>query len=210
MSALHSLRTFYVNAIHPRDPIVDGVQPIIGGQKIREDLTIPVMKVLSEVEFPTGQTTNRQPDTDRLHGRCTIGRCHKECNVQDSGSIAGALHQRRCETAESGTRRKVDYRHAGGLDRYSDRRNRSGSGNAVTARTRVSNAAQANAPATEVTEPGCVRGAVRTIQEPCGGPPVISSSPVSRHTLSPAASHRSVPPGAFTSAAQTSRLGSRW
>lgn len=72
----------YVNAIHPRDPIVDGVQPIIGGQKIREDLTIPVMKVLSEVEFPTAQTTNRQPDTDRFRTWWVTGTSHSENHMR--------------------------------------------------------------------------------------------------------------------------------
>ena len=72
----------YANAIHPRDPIVDGVQPIIGGQRIREDLTIPVMKVLSEVEFPGGQTTNRQPDTERFRTWWVTGTSHSENHMR--------------------------------------------------------------------------------------------------------------------------------
>jgi hypothetical protein len=73
----------YVNAIFPRDPaIVDGVQPIIGGQKIRTDLSIPVMKVLSEVEFPGSQTTNRQPDTDRFRTWWVTGTSHSENHMR--------------------------------------------------------------------------------------------------------------------------------
>src|SRR5262245_23650869 len=73
----------YVNAIHPRDPaILDGAEPIIGGQRIRDDLTIPVMKVLSEVEFPGGQTTNRQPDTDRFRTWWVTGTSHSENHMR--------------------------------------------------------------------------------------------------------------------------------
>jgi len=73
----------YINAIHPRDPaILDGAQPIIGGQRIREDLTIPVMKVLSEVEFPGQQTTIRQPDTDRFRTWWVTGTSHSENHMR--------------------------------------------------------------------------------------------------------------------------------
>ena len=40
------------------------------------------MKVLSEVEFPGGQTTNRQPDTDRFRTWWVTGTSHSENHMR--------------------------------------------------------------------------------------------------------------------------------
>ena len=83
----------YVNAIHPRDPaIVDGVQPIIGGQRIREDLTIPVMKVLSEVEFPS--TGDHPPATRYGPVPDLVGNRHLSLRKSHAGDLVCDLSPR--------------------------------------------------------------------------------------------------------------------
>jgi hypothetical protein len=50
----------YLNAVHARDPsVVDAALLIIGGQQVRPDLTIPVIKVLSETEYAGPESTNQ-------------------------------------------------------------------------------------------------------------------------------------------------------
>lgn len=71
----------YVNAVHPRAPIADGVMPIIAGRQVRPDLDIPVLKVLSETDYVATydewtQITARQPDTDRFRTWWMSGTTH--------------------------------------------------------------------------------------------------------------------------------------
>jgi alpha/beta hydrolase family protein len=64
---------------------------IIGGQQIRPDLDIPVMKVLSETEFLGAQARNRQADTDRFLTWWVTGTSHSE---HHGGLTRNALFRR--------------------------------------------------------------------------------------------------------------------
>ncbi|MER5437672.1 alpha/beta hydrolase domain-containing protein [Streptomyces sp. NPDC002790] len=81
----------YLNAVHPRAPIADGVMPLIAGRQVRPALDIPVMKVLSETDFvgmydEWTQNTARQPDTDRFRTWWMSGTTHGDLQ----SSLAGA------------------------------------------------------------------------------------------------------------------------
>ena len=85
----------YINAVHPRDPIVDAALLIIGGQQVRTDLDIPVMKVLSETEYvgpaSANQITTLQPDNDRFRLWSQAGVSHSDWQ---SGVIRYAIQRR--------------------------------------------------------------------------------------------------------------------
>jgi Alpha/beta hydrolase domain len=71
----------YLNAIHVRDPIYDGAVLASGGQIIRDDLTIPVIKLLTETEFAMNNVNEirvLQPDTDRIRIWPVAGSSHSE------------------------------------------------------------------------------------------------------------------------------------
>jgi hypothetical protein len=56
----------YINALHGElGSPVSGYLLMIGGAKVREDLNVPVFKLLSETDIP-GQVRSRQPDTDKF------------------------------------------------------------------------------------------------------------------------------------------------
>jgi len=83
----------YINAVNPRDPIIDAGLLEAGGQQIRTDLDIPVMKVLSESEHSGGAGNNEvcsssvppppcqtslQPDTDLIRVWAMAGTSHAD------------------------------------------------------------------------------------------------------------------------------------
>lgn len=70
----------YVNAIHPLAPVADAVLLYIGGQRIREDLDIPVLKLLTETEHVSqaSELTSLQPDTDRIRVWAMAGTSHSD------------------------------------------------------------------------------------------------------------------------------------
>jgi hypothetical protein len=83
----------YINAVNPRDPIIDAGLLEAGGQQIRTDLDIPVMKVLSESEYDGGGGGNQvcstsvppppcqtslQPDTDLIRVWGMAGTSHAD------------------------------------------------------------------------------------------------------------------------------------
>jgi hypothetical protein len=71
----------YLNAIHVRDPIYDGAVLASGGQIIRSDLTIPVIKLLTETEFAMNNVNEipvLQPDTDKIRVWPVAGSSHSE------------------------------------------------------------------------------------------------------------------------------------
>ena len=71
----------YLNAIHVRDPIYDGAVLASGGQIIRNDLTIPVIKLLTETEFAMNNVNEipvLQPDTDKIRIWPVAGSSHSE------------------------------------------------------------------------------------------------------------------------------------
>jgi Alpha/beta hydrolase domain len=71
----------YLNAIHVRDPIYDGAVLASGGQIIRTDLSIPVIKLLTETEYAMTSTNEipvLQPDTDKIRIWPVAGSSHSE------------------------------------------------------------------------------------------------------------------------------------
>jgi hypothetical protein len=56
----------YINALHSElGGPVSGYLLMIGGARVRDDLNVPVFKLLSETDIP-GQVRSRQPDTDKF------------------------------------------------------------------------------------------------------------------------------------------------
>lgn len=71
----------YVNAVHSRDPIYNGIIMSEGGEIICNNAgTTPVMKVLSETEFAgqTNEISTLQPDTDKFRMWPVAGMSHSD------------------------------------------------------------------------------------------------------------------------------------
>lgn len=91
----------YFNAIHPRDEAVaDAALLYIGGEKIRTDLNLPVLKLLSETEYTAPASANEinvlQPDTERIRVWSMAGTSHSDWA---SFAVRYALLQRDQPTA---------------------------------------------------------------------------------------------------------------
>ncbi|HEY7797587.1 MAG TPA: alpha/beta hydrolase domain-containing protein [Hyphomonadaceae bacterium] len=83
----------YINALHDElGGPVSGYLLMIGGARVREDLNVPVFKLLSETDVP-GQVRSRQPDTDKFR--------HWE--------IAGTSHSSRRTSMNAGPLTKRDH-----------------------------------------------------------------------------------------------------
>ena len=65
----------YLNGPHHRAPIYDAALLTVSNQALRPDLTIPVIKVLSETERDSAQ---RQPDMDKVRVWPVTGSTHSE------------------------------------------------------------------------------------------------------------------------------------
>ena len=65
----------YLNGIHPRAPVYDAALLTVNNTPIRADLTIPVIKVLSETEWAGSRS---QPDTERVRIWTVAGSTHSE------------------------------------------------------------------------------------------------------------------------------------
>lgn len=96
----------YLNSVHPLNPVADGAILIIGGQQVRTDLDIPVIKVLSESEFigpasanqvcssaapPAPCGTSLQPDSDKFRLWSVSGVSHSDW---ESGIVRNAIVRR--------------------------------------------------------------------------------------------------------------------
>jgi len=72
----------YVNAVLPRDvPVIDAALLYVGGTKVRDDLSIPVLKLLSETELAAPQVNeipSLQPDTDKIRVWEKAGASHSD------------------------------------------------------------------------------------------------------------------------------------
>lgn len=73
----------FVNAIQPREQyVMDSALLYIGGERIREDLNLPVIKLLSETEYTApasaNEITSLQPDTDRIRIWSLAGASHSD------------------------------------------------------------------------------------------------------------------------------------
>jgi hypothetical protein len=73
----------YLNAIQVRDePVLDAVLLYIGGERLRNDLGLPVIKLLSETEYTAPPSANEiavlQPDTEHLRTWSMAGTSHSD------------------------------------------------------------------------------------------------------------------------------------
>jgi hypothetical protein len=71
----------YLNAVHILDPIYNGALLASGGQIIRGDLTIPVIKTFTETEFAmssVNEIPELQPDTNMMRSWPVAGASHSE------------------------------------------------------------------------------------------------------------------------------------
>lgn len=65
----------YLNAVHPLDPVFDAALLTVNNGALRPDLTIPVIKVLSETERATSR---REAETSRVRIWTVAGSTHSE------------------------------------------------------------------------------------------------------------------------------------
>jgi hypothetical protein len=91
----------FTNAIQTRtQPVLDAVLLYIGGERMRDDLDVPVFKVLSETEYTApasaNEITSLQPDTDRMRTWSVAGTSHSDWA---SFAVRYALLQRDQPTA---------------------------------------------------------------------------------------------------------------
>lgn len=69
----------FTNAIQTRgEPVADAALLFIGGEKMRDDLPIPVFKVYSESENATSVFNTLQPDTDKMRTWHVAGTTHSD------------------------------------------------------------------------------------------------------------------------------------
>ncbi|WP_136432933.1 MULTISPECIES: alpha/beta hydrolase domain-containing protein [Nocardioides] len=73
----------YTNAVHVRTaPTMDAAPLYIGGERMRDDLDLPVFKVLSETEYTAPASANEisslQPDSDRMRTWSVAGTSHSD------------------------------------------------------------------------------------------------------------------------------------
>ncbi|GIE29686.1 hypothetical protein Ait01nite_027310 [Actinoplanes italicus] len=93
----------FANAIQPRTrPVADAALLYVGGERLRDDLTMPVFKVLSETEFASppnsgaNEISSLQPDTGRMRTWAVAGTSHSDWA---SFAVRYALLQRDQPTA---------------------------------------------------------------------------------------------------------------
>lgn len=81
----------YINSLHSfLGGPVDAYILDIGGARVRDDLPVPVFKILSETDIP-GQVPSRQPDTNKYRQWEVVGASH---SAQRTGYNSGALNRR--------------------------------------------------------------------------------------------------------------------
>jgi hypothetical protein len=73
----------FLNAIQTRDaPVLDAVLLYIGGERLRDDLNYPIIKLLSETEYTAPASANEiavlQPDSDVLRTWSMAGTSHSD------------------------------------------------------------------------------------------------------------------------------------
>ncbi len=78
----------YINSLHRQlGSPVDAYLVFIGGARIRDDIPVPVMKILSETDIP-GQVPSRQPDTNKYRQWEVVGASHAGRHLSlNSGSL---------------------------------------------------------------------------------------------------------------------------
>src|SRR4029453_618484 len=79
---------------HTRDPVFDAALLYVGGTKIRDDLNVAVLKLLSETELAAPQVDEKpslQPDSDKIRVWMMAGTSHSDWA---SGIVRNAIVRR--------------------------------------------------------------------------------------------------------------------
>jgi hypothetical protein len=88
----------FINSLHTQlGGPVDAYLLYIGGARIRDDIPVPVFKILSETDIP-GQVPSRQPDTDKYRQWEVVGASH---SGRRTGLNSGSLNRRDGVTREA-------------------------------------------------------------------------------------------------------------
>lgn len=100
----------YVNGVHARDPIYDAALLTVSNQAMRTDLTIPVIKVLSETERATSRS---QPDSARVRVWTVAGATHSEqySLLSRAAFLMRDLNLPAVDTCETPARSRVEIRY---------------------------------------------------------------------------------------------------
>ena len=100
----------YLNNVHAREPIYDAAMLTVNNQAIRADLTIPVIKVLSETERFSSRT---QPDLPKVRVWNVAGSTHSEqySLLSRAAFLQRDLNLPAVDTCETPARSRVEIRY---------------------------------------------------------------------------------------------------
>jgi hypothetical protein len=100
----------YLNTVHARDPIYDAALLTVNNQALRNDLTIPVIKVLSETERNDSRS---QPDLDQVRVWTVTGATHSEqySLLSRAAFLLRDLNRQAVDACETPARSRVEIRY---------------------------------------------------------------------------------------------------
>lgn len=100
----------YLNTVHARDPIYDAAMLTVNNQQVRTDLTIPVIKVLSETERFSSRT---QPDLPKVRVWNVAGSTHSEqySLLSRAAFLQRDLNLPAVDTCDTPARSRVEIRY---------------------------------------------------------------------------------------------------
>jgi len=100
----------YLNGVHSREPIYDAALLTVNNQTIRNDLTIPVIKVLSETERNDSRS---QPDLEKVRVWNVTGATHSEqySLLSRAAFLLRDLNRQAVDACETPARSRVEIRY---------------------------------------------------------------------------------------------------
>jgi len=100
----------YLNGVHERDPVFDAAMLTVNTGLIRTDLSIPVIKVLSETE---ANTSRNQPDSARIRVWIVTGSTHSEqySLISRAAFLKRDLNLEAVDPCETPARSRVEIRY---------------------------------------------------------------------------------------------------
>ncbi|MEX0902415.1 MAG: alpha/beta hydrolase domain-containing protein [Pseudohongiellaceae bacterium] len=84
----------YLNNVHPREPVFDGVLVHGGGGRIRDDQEVKIFKIMAETDMPR-RAAMPQPDTETFRQWEVAGTSHVDLNFELESAGASALQEGR-------------------------------------------------------------------------------------------------------------------